>query len=211
LLFRGVLTAIKNRIYNNLKQACKHLGQHVFHTRVVYTDVWICINFDKPNSEVLINHVIKTKQFKSVSALVGVQSLLTRQETVDTNIFHPGQHVAFEVQVVLRKCFIEILLKLLKRKSISFLMLAISILVFDLKTVICEMREFIVHVVKPKLAGRSSDIAYVVEVKLHVACGHTPHSDVKLPVFVQQWLFNVFLNHPVAELDRAFQETTDVV
>ena len=41
--------------------------------------------------------------------------------------------------------------------------------------------------------------------------GHAPNSNVELAPFVKQRFFQVFLNHPVRELQGGLDETGDVV
>jgi hypothetical protein len=53
----------------------------------------------------------------------------------------------------------------------------------------------LILVIEAKLLRTCANVPTPIEVYFVFAVHHTPDADVKLPFFVQEWSFNVFLNH----------------
>ena len=93
------------------------------------------------------------------------------------------------------KCYIKISLKLFEGKLISFFkpLIIVGIL---LVAIVCEMHKLIL-VIQWIFIRASPHISYLVEEQFHLICCQSQHSNIKFPLVVEQWLFNVLLYNPL--------------
>ena len=176
----------------------------MFQTLVVNSDIWIGIDFNEPNSEVFVDHEIKTEKFKWISPFVWVQNILGRHIAIDSNIFHSLTEVFIKIQIVLRKLFLNVSFKSFETQHISFFMLTVSFFVLYLQTIISKMCIFIFHIVHGVTRTTCSNVAGIIKVEIKIALSKCPNSNVKLSTLVQKRSFNILLNNPIGELYTCF-------
>jgi len=185
----------KNWVQNQVEKIVNHLWEQFLDVGIRNTKVWVRIDFDEPHSEIFIDKEIETEKLKTVLSLVRVQSLPGRLIHVQHKILDSLQKVLLKIQLVLRKCLIQILLKSFEAYCVSILVLPVVITIF-LQTVVSQVH-IVVLVVEGVVVRASPQISLIVTVKLILVRCESPHSYVELSSLKEQRLLNVLLHDPV--------------
>ena len=190
----------------------EHLREQVAHPLVQVGHLWIRVDFDEPDAEVLVDHEVEPEKFVGVLPLARVERGPTRHIAIDGNVLHPGDEVFLDLQFVLWVLVVQVLLKLLEADDVAFLVHAVCVLVLDLKTIVRQVNILIVLVdLSCVLLAARAQVANVVEVEFVVAVGEAPHSDVELSILEEQGLLDVLLDDPVRELQARFEKSDDLI
>ena len=65
----------EDRIYSKLDQIFNHLRHESLHFFVRCAEEWIGVNFNKPQSEILVKQEIKAKKFEHILSAIGIHLL----------------------------------------------------------------------------------------------------------------------------------------
>ena len=95
---------------------------------------------------------------------------------------------------------IKVFLKLSECDGISFLVGAILRAIL-LQTLISEMH-LLIFVLNVVLLATCAQVAFLVVVNMKFLSQETPHTNVKLTVFVEKRFLYVFLDHPITFFER---------
>lgn len=95
---------------------------------------------------------------------------------------------------------IKVFLKLSECEGISFLVGAILRAIL-LQTLISEMH-LLIFVLNVVLLATCAQVAFLVVVNMKFLSQETPHTNVKLTVFVEKRFLYVFLDHPITFFER---------
>ena len=139
LLYVLLLTmseVFENRVQYYLKEASKHIWDDISHTRVVQSYVRICIHFNEPDAKILIDHEVKAKELEAIAPFGWIHRLLGTEIAIKSQILHSAQEVSVEVEAVLAKFIVEVLLKLFEAQDVAFFMFSKVLFIFHLKTVV---------------------------------------------------------------------------
>ena len=92
LLMNGVPLILrhvfKDGVQRNLEHILEHLWNQNAHFLVQVGHLWISINFNEPDAEVLVNHEVEAEELERVLALARVQGRPTGHVTVNGDVFH---------------------------------------------------------------------------------------------------------------------------
>ena len=152
------------------------------------------IHLDQPNSEVFVEQEIESKEFKAVMTVAGVHFLLNAEEGVEDDVLYPGQEQIFNVEIVLRKVLVQVLLQVVIVECVSFLMLSVSIS-FHLEALIGQVHK-VVFILQVVGGAAGSQIAVPVEENSEVIRNDSPDPDVELASIEEERVFDVLLHDP---------------
>lgn len=110
----------------------------------------ICVNFNKPNFEVFINHEIIPKKFKSMVMPLWIYLFVDSLYCISSHCFHLRDDLLFQLETLLRKIHIKVSLKFHIRHFVSLFKLSI-VLRMLLNCVISQMDQFICHILEGEL------------------------------------------------------------
>ena len=123
-----------------------------------------------------------------------IQFLLNTEESVQDNVFDPWKEQLFNIKIILRKVFVQVLLQVFIVQCVSNLMLRISI-TLNLKTLVSQVNK-IVFILQVVLCTARSKIAMFVEVNTEVISDQSPHSNVELATVEEERMLDVLLHNP---------------
>lgn len=82
-------------INRELDHIIDHLRHHLYHLLIRGAQERISIDFNEPESEVLIEQEIKAEQLKAILSLLRVHLMPNTKKSVDHNIAHPRHKMLF--------------------------------------------------------------------------------------------------------------------
>lgn len=99
-----------------------------------------------------------------------------------------------DLDAILAKLFVQIILEFFKSKGISVLMLTIVITIL-LKAVVGKVH-VVILVGKTIIVTGGSQVAFTINIKLVAPRKKCPNTKIKLTTSVQHRFFDIFLNYP---------------
>ena len=85
-------------INDDIKHVFDHKRQDGLDILIGHTDVRMIIDFQEPDSKILINEEIESNKLETVGSVVRVESILDSQVGVDSNIDEPLVNHGLEVE-----------------------------------------------------------------------------------------------------------------
>lgn len=147
----------------------------------------IGVDFDQPNIVAWINHEVKTKYFKVMLGIIGVELQIGRFDCIKCNCLHFWIDHLSKAKLSLSICWIHISLKFIVRNLISFLVLAISIAVL-LNSIICKMNDRFSDLRDVVFVWGSSDVSLTIPISSHYSMKPTYHhvvANIELSILVK--------------------------
>jgi hypothetical protein len=111
-----------DRVNYYLKQIIHHLWKQISYEVIRNAKVWIGIDLYQPQSEVLVNQEVITKQLEAVLSPVWIELVLSSLKRVYYQIFHPWNEVLFDTEMVLWIILIKKALQYVETYGVTFLM-----------------------------------------------------------------------------------------
>ena len=133
-----------------------------------------------------------------------IQRLPDTQKSVYNNILYPGYKMLFNIYVLLLKSFIQILLKLCITQSVALFMFWV-LFWFVLEALVGEMH-LVIFGWGWVLVRWGAQVTVLVQVDFEVVGQDCPDSDVELPRFVEERLFDVLLEDPTCVAHRHWKQ-----
>ena len=126
---------------------------------------------------------MKAKQLEAVLSIIWIQLLSNAEECVDYDVLHSLHEMLFNIDIMLFKLLIQVLLKVVIAQSISFFMGSIRVQLV-LETLISKMHScaFRIGFI---LTWRGSQVPVFVDVYFEILCYKSPDSNIEFPLFVK--------------------------
>lgn len=191
----------------------------MLHPLVVQGQRWVSVDLDQPDTEVLVDHEIKSKKLVAIPAVGWIHLLLSSEVHVETDVLHASDKISPEVELIFGVLVVEVCLKVVKTYNVAFLMNPISFFILNLQTVIGEMHAVYgvglsirfrvnqvsvevrhvrrLHLLQIILRASRTQVPCVVKIEIPTTVSQAPDADVELPGLVEQRPFKILLDHPV--------------
>ena len=197
------------RVQDDCQHVVEHVRQQALHVLVRDAEVWVGVDFDQPDPEVLINQEVVAEEFEDFGPLAFEHLLLARQVRVNYQVLDPGQDVAPEIDAVVREDLVKVLLKRLERQGVAFF--KDPVVVTELLQAVVGQVDVVVSCVGVVLAARGPQVPVLVVEQVVLARGDGPDPDVELPALEQEWPFYILLHEPERVRQFAFEKGVNLL
>lgn len=110
------------RIHSKSNDILLHFGHHFLNILIWHAQVRISVDLDEPHPKVFIYEKIKAEQLEAILSVVRIQLLSNTEECINYDVLHSLNKMFFNIYIMLFKLLIQVFLKLIIAKSVSFFM-----------------------------------------------------------------------------------------
>ena len=126
------------RVHSKSNDILLHFWHQLLNILIGHAQIWVGVDLDEPHPKVFIYQKIKAKQLEAVLPIVWIQLLSNAEECIDYDVLHSLHEMLFNIDIMLFKLLIQVLLKVVIAQSISFFMGSIRVQLV-LETLISKM------------------------------------------------------------------------
>lgn len=194
---------VVNLVNGQLESIVQHPGkQHLEEFRTFF-EARVGIRLDKPRVEVAVDDEVIAKQFEAVGVpFVAADLHLDGHERGERHVFDLLQDLVVEKGFIFASSHFDVRFEFAETQLISIFELTVSGRVL-LHGVVGQVDQVVVQglCLRGVLGGAGSDVPLLEEEAVQVLVNEHPYTDVELPSFDQQRVFNILLNDELVAVD----------